>query len=97
MTWNASIIDAPVPIAIYGDPITDDEGNTYRPVMGYVPGYHVNIAPQAYTAEMEPYAVTPTLPRRVFAGAETVFLRFADEAEARLVLAQYWMEPAYAA
>jgi hypothetical protein len=37
--------------------------------------------------------VTPTLPRRVFAGAETVFLRFADEAEARSALGAYWMEP----
>jgi hypothetical protein len=93
MTWNPSLIDGPVPIAIYGDPITDDEGHTYRPITGYVPGYHVNIAPQVYTAELEQYAVTPTLPRRVFAGAETVFLRFADEAEARSVLGAYWMEP----
>lgn len=29
--FNASLIDAPIPIAIYGDPITDDEGHTYRP------------------------------------------------------------------
>ena len=91
--FNASLIDAPVPIAIYGDPITDDEGHTYRPVIGYVDGYHVNVAPQVYTAEMEPYAVTPTVPRRVFAGAETVFLKFADEAEARSALGAYWMEP----
>jgi hypothetical protein len=93
MTWNASLIDGPVPIAIYGDPITEDAGHTYRPVIGYVDGYHVNVAPQVYTAEMEPYAVTPTVPRRVFAGAETVFLRFADEAEARSALGAYWMEP----
>jgi hypothetical protein len=93
MTWNSALIDGPVSIAIYGDPITEDAGHTYRPVIGYVDGYHVNVAPQVYTAEMEPYAVTPTVPRRVFAGAETVFLRFADEAKARSVLGAYWMEP----
>lgn len=92
MVWNASLIDGPVPIAIFGDEITDDEGNTYRPVVGYVEGYHLNVAPQVYTAELAPYVVTPTLPRRVFAGAETVFLKFADEAEARSVLGAYWVE-----
>jgi hypothetical protein len=93
MAWNASLLDGPVPIAIYGEPVTNDEGLTYRPVIGHIDGYHVNIAPQVYTAEMEPYLMTPTVPRRVFAGAETVFLRFADEAEARSVLGAYWMEP----
>jgi hypothetical protein len=93
MTWNASLLDGPVPIAIYGDPITEDEGHTYRPVIGYVDGYHLNVAPQVYTAELAPYVVTPTFPHRVFAGAETVFLKFADEAEARSALGAYWMEP----
>jgi pyruvate/2-oxoglutarate dehydrogenase complex dihydrolipoamide dehydrogenase (E3) component len=37
--------------------------------------------------------MTPTLPRRIFAGGETVFLKFADEAEAREVLGAYWLEP----
>jgi hypothetical protein len=91
--WNQSLLDAPVPIAIYGDPITDDEGNTYRPIEGYVPGYHVNIAPSVYTEAMQPYVMTPTLPRRIFAGGETIFLRFEDEAEAREVLGAYWYEP----
>jgi hypothetical protein len=93
MAWNTSLIDGPIPIAIYGDPITDDEGNTYRLITGHIDGYHVNVAPQVYTAELAPYVVTPTLPRRVFAGAETVFLKFADEAEARSALGAYWMEP----
>jgi hypothetical protein len=92
MTFNPSLIDAPIPIAIYGDPVTDDEGNTYRPVTGYVDGYHVNIALSVYTDALAAYVVTPTLPRRVFAGAETVFLRFADEAEARAMLGAYWVE-----
>jgi hypothetical protein len=36
MTFNPALIDAPIPIAIYGDPITDDEGHTYRPIEGYI-------------------------------------------------------------
>jgi hypothetical protein len=91
--FNASLIDGPVPIAIFGDPITDDEGNTHSPVIGYVEGYHLNISPQVYTDALEPYVMTPTQPRRVFAGAETVFLKFADEEEARSMLADYWTEP----
>ncbi len=92
--WHASIIDGPVPIAIYGEPATDDEGHTCRPITGYVDGYHLNVAPEVYTPELEPYRTTPRQPRRVFAGAETVFLRFNDEAEARSLLGVYWVEAA---
>jgi hypothetical protein len=94
MTWNQSLLDGPVPIAIYGDPITDDEGNEARDVIGYVEGYHLNISPQVYTDDLAPYRTTPRNPRRVFAGAETVFLRFEDEAEARSMLGAYWVEEA---
>lgn len=90
--WNQSLLDGPVPIAIYGDPITDDEGHTHRPVIGYVDGYHLNVSPSVYTEVLEPYRTTPRNPRRAFAGAETVFLVFANEAEARLMLADYWTE-----
>jgi hypothetical protein len=90
--WNQSLINGPVPIAIYGDQTTDDEGNAYKPVIGYVEGYHLNIAPQVYRDALEQYRATPRNPRRVFAGAETVFLQFANEAEARLMLADYWTE-----
>jgi hypothetical protein len=89
MTWNTSLIDGPVLIPILSEP--DAEG--MQTLLGYVNGYHLNVAPQVYTAELAPYVVTPTLPRRVFAGAETVFLKFADEAEACSVLGAYWMEP----
>jgi hypothetical protein len=89
MAWNTSLIDGPVPIPILSEP--DDEG--MQTLLGYVDGYHLNVAPQVYTAELAPYVVTPTLPRRVFAGAETVFLKFSDEAEARSALGAYWMEP----
>jgi hypothetical protein len=92
MTFNPSLIDGPVPIAIFGDPITDDEGNTHRPIEGYVEGYHLNVSPQVYTDDLAPYRATPRNPRRVFAGAETVFLRFEDEAEARSMLGAYWTE-----
>ena len=90
--WNQSLIDGPVPIAIFGDEITDDEGNTHRPIEGYVDGYHLNVSPQVYTDALEPYRTTPRNPRRVFAGAETIYLRFEDEAEARSMLGAYWME-----
>jgi len=86
--WNASVIDGPVPILILSEP--DEEG--VQTLLGYVEGYHLNIAPQVYTPDLAPYVVTPTLPRRVFAGAETVFLKFADEAEAQALLPTYWHE-----
>lgn len=56
------------------------------------PGYHLNIAPEI-AAGLDAWRVYPTTPQQVFAGAETVFLRFADEAEARSVLGGYWIEP----
>jgi hypothetical protein len=92
MTWNQSLVDGPVPIAIYGEPYTTDEGNEDRDVIGYVEGYHLNVSPSVYTEALEPYRATPRNPRRVFAGAETVFLRFEDEAEARSMLGAYWTE-----
>jgi len=92
MSWNQSLLDGPVPIAIFGDPITDDEGNTYRPIEGYVEGYHINVSPSVYTDDLAPYRTTPRNPRRVFAGAETIYLRFEDEAEARSMLGAYWTE-----
>ena len=55
-------------------------------------GYHLNIAPEI-AAGLDAWRVYPTSPERVFAGAETVFLRFADEAEARSALGAYWAEP----
>jgi hypothetical protein len=91
--WDQSLIDGPIPIAIYGEPVTDEEGHTYRPVTGYVEGYHLNIAPQIMRPDLEPYAATPRNPRRIFAGGETVFLKFVDEAQAREYLAGYWYEP----
>ena len=85
MTLDLNII-----IPTYGPP--DDEG--VRPVTGYVEGYHVNttVADLAEHPELEPFVVTPSTMRRVWAGDDpespqwTVALRFADEAEAIKVL-----------
>ena len=55
----------------------DAEGNVITEPTA-LPGYHVNVS--RLTPEIEPFAVTPTLPYRVFAGAPTFFLRFEDEA-----------------
>jgi hypothetical protein len=57
-----------------------------------VTGYHLNVAPDIATG-LDAWRIEPTSPERVFAGAETVFLKFADEAEARAMLGAYWMEP----
>lgn len=89
--FNASLIDGPVPIAIFGEPYTTDEGNEARDVIGYVEGYHLNVSPSVYTDALEPYRTAPRNPRRVFAGAETIYLRFEDEAEARSMLGAYWV------
>jgi len=60
------------------------------PIEG-VEGYHLNIAPEIFTEAMASYRVEPANPRRIFAGGETVFLRFADEAEAQGVLSEYFI------
>ena len=91
MTWSPSLIDGPVPVAIYGEPYVREEGHEVRDVVGYVSGYHLNVAPEI-AAGLDAWRVYPTSPQRVFAGAETVFLRFADEAEARDALPGYWVE-----
>lgn len=89
MTWNASLIDGPITIYTYGQP--DEEG--VRPVTGTVPGYHLNIAPEIMTNELEQFRIVPETPSQSFAGAETVFLKFTNEAQAKSNLAQYWSLP----
>lgn len=95
MRW-AGQIDGPVPSPIYGAP--DEAG--LRPFLGFEAGYRVNITPQLLAAcpELEPYRVAPESPQRIWAGDEapwpqTVFLLFADEAEARAsALGEYWID-----
>jgi hypothetical protein len=57
------------------------------------PGYHLNVAPQVFTDALTAFRVFPDSPERQFAGAETVFLAFADEAQAIEHLAGWWIEP----
>lgn len=77
-------IDGPFPV-----PATFDQDGA---PLTFHTSCHVNIAAWDMRAEWEPYRVTPEQPARVFAGDEaptfeqTVFLRFADEAEMLRVL-----------
>jgi len=56
-----------------------------------LPGWHINCTPGVLAArpELEPFVVTPSVLRRVWAGddpanpTQTVALRFEDEAEAQ--------------
>lgn len=81
--------DGPIAIPLYGDP--DEDG--VRPVTGYAPGYHVNASPLGWAAlDLTAFLIIPTNPRQVYAGGETFCLRFADETEAREVLADFWTE-----
>jgi hypothetical protein len=68
---------------------------------GLDPGYHLNIVKGTEPESVLPYVVTPD-PKtlwRVWAGddpanpAWTVPLKFADEAEAKTVLADFWTDP----
>ena len=79
MSWNPSVIDGPI------DVYRDDAP---------VPGYHLNIAPWLMTDELATYAVEPQEPARIFAGGSTGFLKFPDEATAKLMLADYWIDDA---
>ncbi|HEY0626688.1 MAG TPA: hypothetical protein VGD10_08130 [Allosphingosinicella sp.] len=83
--WAASQIDGPIAIlapAVDGAPAA------------FAPGYHLNVDPTLFSPELEAYRVFPAEPAQVFAGDapayQTVFLRFADEAEARVCLPLFW-------
>lgn len=86
--WDASQVDGPFAIPILGEPNEDGA----RDVLGYIEGYHLNVAPQCVSPEVEAFRVEPSSPERVFAGAQTVFLRFDNEVEARTKLAAYWQD-----
>lgn len=72
----------------YGEEQIDAEGFPYRPVIGQLPGWHVNIPNRDMTTALEPYRVTPANPRNTYALSphEAAYLRFADEGEAFDVL-----------
>jgi hypothetical protein len=90
--WNPSLIDGPIIVLILG---AADAATGERQVLGQEPGYHLNIDPALMAPDLAPFRVTPEQPARVWAGDEpefqTVFLRFATEAEARSsALAPHW-------
>lgn len=74
-------LDPDIQIPILSEP--DKDG--MQTLLGYEPGYHVNIALQDLTPELEKFRVFPSQLRRVFAGDDpenpqwTVALKFADE------------------
>jgi len=78
-------LDPDIQIPILSEP--DKDG--MQTLLGYEPGYHVNIALQDLTPELEAFRVFPSQLRRVFAGDDpadpkwTVALKFADEKTAR--------------
>jgi hypothetical protein len=88
MSWNPSLIDGPLTIYTFGEPDADG----VREVTGTVPGYHLNVAPWLVTEEAAPYVQEPATPSCTFAGGSTGFLKFPDEATARALLADYWIE-----
>lgn len=55
-----------------------------NPVVEELPGYHVNST--RLIPGMSAYRITPATPSRVFAGAQTFYYRFADEAQAKALL-----------
>ena len=88
MTWRTDVIDGPIPTFQFLG--LDEEGN---PQFGaQTSAYNLNIAPHIMTDELEAYRIEPQIPKRVFAGAQTVFLTFESEAEAIAALGDYWTE-----
>jgi hypothetical protein len=95
---NTSLVLGPISVPTYGPEQTDPEtGAVYRPVTGYVPGSHWNIARTHLAPSLAPYEVTPdpSTPAVIWAGDErmpngmwrdTAFLLFADDAEALAAL-----------
>jgi hypothetical protein len=92
-TLNASLVDGPITIPIYGEP---DE-NGAPTITGYVSGVHFNVARSALTPALEAYEVTPdpSTPARIWAGdvrredgtwGLTAFLKFDTQAQAEAAL-----------
>ena len=88
MSWRGDVCDGPIPtFAFLG---LDEDGN---PQFGaQTSAYNLNIAPHIMTDELEAYRIEPQIPKRVFCGAQTVFLTFESEAEAIAALGDYWTE-----
>jgi hypothetical protein len=61
----------------------DEEGNIIKQGEA-LSGFHINTTD--LLEGLDEYLVTPSVPRVIFAGAETYHYRFADEQEARELL-----------
>jgi hypothetical protein len=87
---GTSRIDGPIPTFQFLG--LDEEGNA---LFGdQLPAYNLNIAPHIMTDELEAYRIEPQIPKRVFAGAQTVFLTFAKRGRGHCGAAgDYWTEP----
>lgn len=74
-----------------GNMVQTEEGEF--PEMAAVAGWHVNYWKPV--AEWADYEVTPASPSRMYAGHETFYYRFADEAEfvEKAKEAGLWVEP----
>lgn len=72
-----------------GEFTTDSEGFEI-PIMETIEGFHVNSTHPIEGADE--YIVTPTIPRVVFAGVETIFYSFPDEATFRTFIPEEVME-----
>ena len=71
---------------IYTGGTYDSQGNVVTAPTAQ-PGYHVNV--DSLPSVLKSYVVTPATPTREFAGCKTHYLKFADEAEFKSVMAQY--------
>lgn len=86
------------------EPAIDEDGAPFERVLGWKPGYRVNLSRAEADAKpyLDPFRVEPETPRALFAGDErdgegrwtlTAFLIFNDEAQARTWLFEHWREP----
>lgn len=101
MTWNLSLIDpgpnqAGIAVPIYGTPIVDPVTGASVPViLSLEAGFHLNAAQSVLdaTPAAKAYVVNPASPVCVWAGdVPTIFLKFPDEARAKLILGGMWIE-----
>lgn len=69
------------------DAVIDDKGNIATPAT-QADGFHINSTRKI--AGLDAYIVSPSTPRRVFAGVPTICYTFADEDEAKTLIG--WSE-----
>lgn len=95
-------IEGPLQVPVLGDPKPTPEGPETRELVGWAPGYHLNV-PSSVALEvgfsLVPFIVAPRTLVVVFAGDSpdspslTVPVVFESEDQAREVLGGLWIEP----